>query len=219
VTIKVGADRRAPAPHPGPVIRAEYVEPLELSVATLCSKAGMDPQRFAEMLDGRRSFDVDSAVRLGRALQLPADKIMQMQLKHDFAVARRTVDLQEITLVEPEKAAAFPDAGYLCGRLGRLRDDAAADASAYFKQELEHRYDDEEHMGVHALWRGDRLRVYDPRDGGVLWTGPILQSLDGRMMLPCARPEDWHGWFADAHRADLAFGPEHVAFLERMHAL
>lgn len=219
MTIKVGADRRVPAPHPGPVIREEYVEPLELSVAALCSGAGMDPQRFAEMLAGRRSFDVEYAVRVGRALQLPADKIMHMQLKHDFAAARRTVDLKRIGLVAPPKPAAFPATGYLAGRLGRLRDDAPADTSAYFKQDMERRYGDEEHAGVHALWRGDRLRVYDPQDGTVLWTGPILQSLDGRMLLPYARQEDWHGWFADGHRADLAFGPEHLAFLERMHAL
>ncbi len=219
MTIKVGADRRAPAPHPGPVIREEYVEPLELSVAALCANAGMDPQRFAEMLAGRRSFDVEYAVRVGRALQLPADKIMHMQLKHDFAAARRTIDLKQIGLLEAQKPPSFPDAGFLPGRLGRLRDDAAADTSAYFKQDLESRYGDEEHAGVHALWRGDRLRVYDPHDETVLWTGPILQSLDGRMLLPYARQEDWHGWFADGHRADLTFGPEHLAFLERMHAL
>lgn len=208
-----------PAPHPGPVIREEYFEPLGLTVAAVAAKAGMDARRFAEMIGGERSFDVEHAVRLGRALQLPADKIMQMQLKHDFAVARRTIDVQTVPVMEAAGTAAFPDSGYLRGRLGRLRDDGPAEASAYFQQDIERHQSDDDYAGVHALWRGDQLRIYDPQGSGVLWTGPILQSLDGRMLLPYARFEEWRGWFADAHRADLAFGAEHIAFLQRMHAL
>ncbi len=218
VTIKVGADRRAPAPHPGPVIREEYFEPLGLSAAAVAVKAGMDPRRFGEMIAGKRSFDVEHAVRLGRALQLPADKIMQMQLKHDFSEARRTVDLQAIPPLEAQSTSAFPEAGFLRGRLGRLRDDGPAEVSAYFQQDIERREGDDDYAGVHALWRGDLLRIYDPHGSGVLWSGPILQSLDGRMLLPYARSEDWRSWFADAHRADLAFGAQHIAFLQRMHA-
>ncbi len=178
----------------------------------------MKAERFSEMIAGDRSFDVEHAVRLGRALQLPADKIMQMQLKHDFAKARRTMDLQSIRPLETRKTAEFPDSGYLQGRLGRLRDNGPAEASAYFQQDVERDAEDD-YAGVHALWRGDWLRVYDPRGDAALWTGPILQSLDGRMLLPYANPEEWRGWFADGHRADLAFGRDHLAFLQRMHAV
>ncbi len=214
----MGAERRVPAPHPGPVIREEYLAPLRLTVAAVAARTGIDERFLSEILAGTRSFDVESAVRVARALQLPADKIMQMQVKHDFAVVRRTVDLQAVPVLErADIETSFPSGDFMRGRLARMRDDAAAEPAAYFQQDVEAGQRDE-YLGVHALWCGDRLRIYDPADAQVLWVGPILQNLDGRMLLPYARPEEWRTWFADAYRADLAFGSEHLAFFARMHA-
>ena len=71
------------------------------------------------------------------------------------------------------------------------------------------------YRGLQSLWVGDRLRVYGA-NGRPIWTGPILGSLDGRMLLPYVRFQTWAEWFSSGLRADLALGPKHRLFLERL---
>ncbi len=73
----------------------------------------------------------------------------------------------------------------------------------------------DQYAGLHALWRGDRLRIYTKTDE-VRWTGPVLQNLDGGLFLPYAEPLEWRQWFEAGNRADLALGDDHRAFFQRM---
>ena len=86
--IEVSAERRLAAPHPGPIIKREYVDALEIDTASLAAALAMDRERLEGMLAGTISIDVDAAIRFARALQLPAERIMQMQIRADFAAAR-----------------------------------------------------------------------------------------------------------------------------------
>ncbi len=182
--------------------------------AEFAKTLGVDPAAFEAILDGRASFDVSLAVRLARALQLPAERLMQMQLKWDFARARVEPSLGAVPLWR-DGDAAFP-AHFLVGHLGRAADTTADDSSIYFQQDVPPgARGGDRYAGLHALWRGDRIRVYDERRAE-LWSGPILQNLDGRPLLPGVRPDEWRRWFGLGLRADLAFGQEHNAFMEMM---
>jgi hypothetical protein len=165
------------------------------------------------MLDGRLSIDVDAAIRLGRGLQLPAERIMQMQLRADFASLRPAGGFGKVGVVRRETAFPFPEAGFLTGRLGQTTDDATG--GSYFFQQDVAPIEGDRYAGLHALWRGDGLRVYGDGDQ-VLWTGPVLQNLDGRTLLPFVQPNEWTSWFAEGRRADLAIGPDHAEFFARM---
>jgi addiction module HigA family antidote len=79
--IEVNVERRQAAPHPGPIIKRDYLDVLGMSVEALAAALDMDLERLAAMLEGRASIDVDAAIRFGRGLQLPAERIMQMQLR------------------------------------------------------------------------------------------------------------------------------------------
>lgn len=209
----VGIERRVAAPHPGPIIQRDFLDALGFGVAQLAGQLGMDAERLAEMLAGRISFDVETAVRLSRALQISAERIMQMQLRCDFLLAREIAPIQAVSVLEPPRAPEFPES-FLQGRLGRTGDDRTGDVSLFFQEDVAPRVGDD-YAGFHALWRGDRLRIYDP-NGIVLWVGPILQNLDGHILLPFVRALEWPAWFGAGYRADLAVGPEHAAFFERM---
>jgi hypothetical protein len=167
------------------------------------------------MLEGTRSFDVDVCVRLSRALGLPAERIMQMQTRYDFSVARGIPGLSAIDVVEPPAPQAFPAGDFIRGRIGRAAD-PFGDGSLYFQDDLAQKLGSDRYAGFHALWRGDRLRIYEP-GGEVIWVGPVLQNLDGRILLPFARTAVWQAWFDQQYRADLAIGEEHAAFFRRMH--
>jgi addiction module HigA family antidote len=208
-------ERRAAAPHPGPIVKRQFLDPLGVSPAALAEQIGMDAERLAAMLEGRASIDVETAVRLARSLQLPGERVMHMQNRFDFAAARTVPELAKIAVLKPVDATAFPESGYLTGHLGHAAEDSAGDGSLFFQEDLPRLIPGDEYAGLHALWQGDRLRIYGPDDEPV-WTGPILQNLDGRMLLPYVRVDEWQPWFAGGFRADLAIGPEHAAFFERM---
>lgn len=208
----VGAERRAEAPHPGPLIARDFLEPLGLEAAAFAEQLRLDPAVLGAMLDGRASIDVPTAIRIARALQLPAERIMQMQLRYDFAAARRGPALEPAGPLRPPPAASFP-AGALVGRLGRSADAGGGD-SLFFREELGGRISGDDFAGLHALWHGDRLRVSDP-SGTVLWIGPVLHDFDGRTLLPYVRVATWQGWFASGYPAELAMSADHARYLVR----
>ncbi|GAC1312200.1 MAG: hypothetical protein NVSMB19_26510 [Vulcanimicrobiaceae bacterium] len=208
-------DRRGAAPHPGPQIQRDYLDALDIDVPTFATAVGMEPSRLWAMLAGRMSLDVDAALRISRALQLPAERLMQLQVRYDFAAARRDASLDAVGLLSDSNPRPFPETS-LRGRLGRSID-ASGEASFFFQEELVRKVTGDRYAGLHALWLGDRLRIYD--DGGnAIWSGPVLQNLDGRMLLPFVRATEWSAWFAAGNRADLAFGEDHAAFFARMEA-
>jgi addiction module HigA family antidote len=212
--INVTTDRRASAPHPGPRLKREYFDVLGIDVAEFARAVGLDARRLADMLAGRDSIDVDAAIRISRALQLSADALMRMQVRADFAVARGTTNYDHIGVLEPATPPDFPERDILRGRLG-LSVDTAGDPSYFFQEEVPSRRRSDDYAGLHALFRGDRLRVYRA-DGEILWTGLLLHGLDGKLHLPYVAAEEWPKWFDDRLAAELAIGDEHAAFFMRM---
>ncbi len=215
-TNNVTSERRTAAPHPGPILKAEFFDPIGLTPKVFASKVGMDPAQLEEMLAGRSPLDVPTAIRIARTLQVPAEQIMQMQLKYEFALARNMPELRGLEAYSLRGDDAFPQSDFIVGRLARAQAEDTANGSFFFQQDLERPVPGDQYAGMHALWRGDRLRIYSPEDGSVLWIGPVLQNLDGRLLLPYAQPGDWSRWFGAGYRADLALCNDHRAFFVRM---
>ena len=188
---KIGVDRRGAAPHPGPILKREYLDRLGIEPDVFAIHANIDRVALADIFAGVRSLDADSAVRFARALGLPAERLMQMQVRYDFAIARDVPELARLEPIGPSLPPTFPEAGFLRGRLGRTPD-GFGDGSLFFQEDVPEQFGQNAYAGLHALWRGDRLRVFDAQDRPV-WTGPLLQNLDGRILLPFARPAVWQG--------------------------
>ncbi|MDQ2857880.1 MAG: HigA family addiction module antitoxin [Candidatus Eremiobacteraeota bacterium] len=212
--IDVAAERRAAAPHPGPIIKRDYLDVLGVDAVSLARQIDMDAASLGAMLAGRQSIDVDAAVRIARALQLPAEQIMRMQVQCDFAAVREARARDILPIVSPTLPQTFPNV-FIRGRLACASDDSRSEASYFFQQSLERRVTGDAYAGLHALWRGDQLRVYDSQER-VFWIGPVLHDFDGRVLLPFRPAQEWRGWFLDSYSADLAFGEEHAAFFESM---
>lgn len=207
------AERREAAPHPGPYLKREFLDELGISVAAFADAVGMDVGRLGDMLAGERSLDVDASLRIARALQISAERLTRMQTRFDFAAARRERTRDGIGVLVDPNPKPFPE-HFLRGRLGRSIDTSGA-ASLFFEENVERTIGADRYAGLHALWRGDRLRIYADSDTPI-WSGPLVHDLDGRIMLPFARAVEWNGWFASGLRADLAFGSDHAAFFARM---
>ncbi len=196
------------------MLKRDFLDPLGLDDAGFAAHIGLGRERLRRLLAGAEPLDADACVRFARALGLSAERLMQMQVRYDFAAARKVAELNRLKPISPRVPPAFPETGFRSGRLGRTPD-GFGEGSLFFQEDVVKRFPRDAYAGLHALWRGDRLRVYDP--GGVaIWTGPLLQDLDGHFLLPYERPTVWHGWFAAGYRAHLAIGEEHAAFFERM---
>lgn len=77
------ASRARPIP-PGEIIRSEFLRPLRLTQQQLADAMGVSFQRINELLNGRRSVTVDTALRLGRVFRTSPELWLNLQRSVDL---------------------------------------------------------------------------------------------------------------------------------------
>ncbi len=197
--------RRKAAPHPGPDIKREYLDPIGFDAVALAAQMHMDATRLENMLAGEAPIDVDAAVRLGRSLQLNPKIIMERQLAHDFAVSRADDELENLPVLENDGRFTFPETGFLSGCLTGLRQswgygEVRPETLGFFADAQG--ANDDPRARMYPIDYGSRIRVFDT-DGSTLWVGMVLERLEGGPLLPFVRSSDWIEWFVNRLRADF----------------
>jgi addiction module HigA family antidote len=95
-----------PAIHPGEILRAEFMEPLQLSMNRLALDLRVPVTRIAEIVHERRGITPDTALRLARYFNTSAAFWMNLQTAYDLEVAEdklsRTIERE----VRPASMAA-----------------------------------------------------------------------------------------------------------------
>ncbi|MDO5525950.1 MAG: HigA family addiction module antitoxin [Prevotella sp.] len=69
--------------HPGEVIKDE-IEYRNISQRRLAEQLGMSYKALNDLLNGRRSLLVSTAMMLEAALDIPADSLMKLQMKYNM---------------------------------------------------------------------------------------------------------------------------------------
>jgi antitoxin HigA-1 len=95
-----------PAPHPGETIRADILEPLEMSVNQLAKALGVTATRLNDVVRGRRGITADTSLRLARYLGTSAEFWLGLQLEYDLRTARQSRQREIEKVVQPRSAAA-----------------------------------------------------------------------------------------------------------------
>ena len=99
------ASGRALAPvHPGEVLREEFLTPMALSVYRLARALKVSRPRLNDLVLGRRSVTIDTALRLGRYFGTTPEFWLNLQTRYDLDVAERTVRRQIEREIEPHAA-------------------------------------------------------------------------------------------------------------------
>src|SRR5580692_1820604 len=97
--------RRCPI-HPGEILRADFMEPLGLSMNRLALDLRVPVTRIAEIVHQRRGITPDTALRLARYFNTSAGFWMNLQTAYDLEVAEdklsRTIERE----VRPASIAA-----------------------------------------------------------------------------------------------------------------
>lgn len=72
-------------PHPGEILKEEFLAPLGLSAKQLAEALGVPANRITEILRGRRGVTADTAARLGRYFGTSAEMWLNMQQSHELS--------------------------------------------------------------------------------------------------------------------------------------
>ncbi len=74
-------------PHPGIVLREEFLEPLGISVPALAVAIDVPQSRVNEICSGQQGISASIALRLGRFLAFDPQWFMNLQSKYDLSTA------------------------------------------------------------------------------------------------------------------------------------
>src|SRR5580704_326987 len=75
--------------HPGEVIRALCLVPLDLTVTTAADALGVTRKALSDLLNGHSGVSPDMAIRLEKVGWSSADHWLRMQLQYDLWQARQ----------------------------------------------------------------------------------------------------------------------------------
>jgi antitoxin HigA-1 len=70
--------------HPGEVLLAEFLEPMQLSQYRLAKNISVPPRRINEIVHGKRAVSADTALRLARYFGTTARFWLNLQAQYDL---------------------------------------------------------------------------------------------------------------------------------------
>ena len=78
----------SPLPHPGEILREDYMAPLDLTAGKLARAMGLkDRTRIERLVREDQPVTPDTALRLGRVFGTSAQYWMALQSQHDLSTA------------------------------------------------------------------------------------------------------------------------------------
>jgi addiction module HigA family antidote len=81
-------EKLLPSIHPGEILRAEFMEPLGLSMNRLALDLRVPVTRITEIVHERRGISPDTALRLARYFNTSAGFWLNLQSAHDLELAQ-----------------------------------------------------------------------------------------------------------------------------------
>jgi antitoxin HigA-1 len=77
----------SPLPHPGGLLREDYLPQYELTPGALAKAMGVERTRVENLVREKTSISSDTALRLGKVFNTSADYWLNMQVQHDLSKA------------------------------------------------------------------------------------------------------------------------------------
>jgi antitoxin HigA-1 len=76
-------------PHPGAFIRAEILDPHDLSVTDAAPVLGVTRQALSNLLNGQAALSGDMALRIEKAFGVRMETLLRMQSSYDIVQTRQ----------------------------------------------------------------------------------------------------------------------------------
>ncbi|MEI8394115.1 MAG: HigA family addiction module antitoxin [Rhodospirillaceae bacterium] len=94
-----------PPPHPGQILRREFMEPLDIGINALARALRLPPSRISDIVHGKRGITADTALRLERYFGVSASLWMGLQQDHDLRLGRLNLSPHILQTVQPRLVA------------------------------------------------------------------------------------------------------------------
>ncbi|MDQ0471899.1 HigA family addiction module antitoxin [Labrys wisconsinensis] len=95
--------REISLPHPGAILKEEFLAPMGLSVYALAKAIHVPRSRINEICRGRQGISANIALRLGRFFNVDPQWFMNMQTKYDLHAEGERI-AQDLATIEPQAA-------------------------------------------------------------------------------------------------------------------
>lgn len=82
--------------HPGEILKDEFLDPLRVTPYRLAQELHVPAPRVNDIVLGKRGISADTALRLGRYFNLPAQFWLNLQTEYDLRVASNEAVLDAI---------------------------------------------------------------------------------------------------------------------------
>jgi len=76
---------------PGEILREDFMQPLGISINQLSRDLSVPPNRISEIVKGKRSITVDTALRLQRYFGIEAQFWLNLQTEFDLRMIKRKI--------------------------------------------------------------------------------------------------------------------------------
>ena len=75
---------------PGEILREEFMRPLGITASALAREIGVPANRISQIVNGKRAFSADTALRLGKYFGMSPEIWLDLQSEYELRLARRT---------------------------------------------------------------------------------------------------------------------------------
>jgi len=96
--------REIPLPHPGEILKEEFLEPMGISVYAAAKAIGVSRSQLNDICRGENRMTASIALRLGRYFGVDPQWFMNMQTKYDLAISSEQL-AAELESIAPARAA------------------------------------------------------------------------------------------------------------------
>jgi len=95
--------------HPGEILLEEFLKPMGISQYRLAKDINVSPRRINEIVHGKRSISVDTALRLSRYFSLSERFWLNLQTRYDIEVQKDKLEKrieEEVKVLATKKQSA-----------------------------------------------------------------------------------------------------------------
>jgi antitoxin HigA-1 len=92
-----------PNPHPGEILAAEFLEPMNLSQSALARAIGVPARRINEIVLGRRAITADTDLRLARYFGMSEGFFIGLQTDYELMERKRAIG-DKLKAIRPRAA-------------------------------------------------------------------------------------------------------------------
>ncbi len=86
-------------PHPGEILKEEYIKPLHLSITEAALKLGVSRKALSDVVNEKAGISSVMALRLSKAFNTTPELWLGMQLDYDLWQAKQTANIDNVQVM------------------------------------------------------------------------------------------------------------------------